>query len=71
MSRRAHLCVTGKSLAVEWAEFARVNTVSPGYIDSGLTGECNAEVKTSLGEKAPMRYVNMFRTLRSKNIDFL
>jgi sorbose reductase len=27
----------GKSLAVEWAGFARVNTVSPGYVDSGLS----------------------------------
>lgn len=26
-----------KSLAVEWAGFARVNTVSPGYVDSGLS----------------------------------
>lgn len=50
----------GKSLAVEWAAFARVNTVSPGYIDSGLTGECSTEVKASLGEKAPMRYVYPF-----------
>lgn len=49
-----HLC---KSLAVEWAAFGRVNTVSPGYIDSGLTGECSTEVKASLGEKAPMRRI--------------
>lgn len=58
-NRLTSLC-KGKSLAVEWADFARVNTVSPGYIDSGLTGECSTEIKASLGEKAPMRYVYLF-----------
>lgn len=47
----------GKSLAVEWAGFARANTVSPGFIDSGLTGDCSDEVKDSLSAKTPMRFV--------------
>jgi sorbose reductase len=27
-----------KSLAVEWKDFARVNTVSPGFVNTGLSG---------------------------------
>jgi sorbose reductase len=34
-----------KSLAVEWAGFARVNTVSPGYIATELTNFADAELK--------------------------
>ncbi|KAH8693558.1 hypothetical protein BGW36DRAFT_383268 [Talaromyces proteolyticus] len=49
-----HLC---KSLAVEWAGFARANTVSPGYIESGLTGDCSEDVKDSLRDKTPMRRI--------------
>ncbi|CRG91973.1 putative NADP-dependent mannitol dehydrogenase [Talaromyces islandicus] len=49
-----HLC---KSLAVEWAGFARANTVSPGFVESGLTGECSDEVKESLSAKTPMRRI--------------
>ncbi|WBW72319.1 short chain dehydrogenase [Schizosaccharomyces osmophilus] len=35
-----HLC---KSLAVEWAPFARVNVVSPGYISTDMTGGMHEE----------------------------
>lgn len=35
----------GRSLAVEWAGFARVNTVSPGYVDSGLSDFLPTEVR--------------------------
>ncbi|EPY50851.1 short chain dehydrogenase [Schizosaccharomyces cryophilus OY26] len=35
-----HLC---KSLAVEWAPFARVNCVSPGYISTDMTGGMHDE----------------------------
>lgn len=48
---------TGKSLAVEWADFARVNTVSPGFIQSGLTAAVPEEVKDRLREKTPLRFV--------------
>lgn len=33
-----------KSLAVEWAGFARVNSVSPGYIDTAISSFCPFEV---------------------------
>lgn len=46
---------TDKSLAIEWRDFARVNTVSPGFIESGLTGAVSEEIKDSLREKTPLR----------------
>ncbi|GAE00245.1 sorbitol utilization protein SOU2 [Paecilomyces variotii No. 5] len=49
-----HLC---RSLAVEWAGFARANSISPGYVDSGLTGDASDEVKELLKEKTPMRRI--------------
>lgn len=36
-SAKAAVLHLGRSLAIEWAPFARVNTISPGYIDSGLS----------------------------------
>lgn len=44
----------GKSLAVEWAGFARVNTVSPGYIDSGLSDVLPTEVRAKWWSLIPM-----------------
>lgn len=32
-----------KCLAVEWADFARVNCVSPGYIRTEMIGEANPD----------------------------
>ncbi|RDW92487.1 putative sorbitol utilization protein SOU2 [Coleophoma crateriformis] len=49
-----HLC---KSLAVEWAGFARANSVSPGYIESGLTGSAPEDIKDLLRDKTPMRRI--------------
>jgi sorbose reductase len=49
--------MTGKSLAVEWAGFARANSVSPGYVESGLTGSAPEDLKDVLREKTPMRFV--------------
>ncbi|RFU32372.1 hypothetical protein B7463_g3986, partial [Scytalidium lignicola] len=49
-----HLC---KSLAVEWAGFARANSVSPGYIESGLTGSSPEHLKDVLREKTPLRRI--------------
>lgn len=44
----------GKSLAVEWAGFARCNTVSPGYIDSGLSDVLPTEVRAKWWSLIPM-----------------
>ena len=51
------MSVLGKSLAVEWAGFGRANSVSPGYVESGLTGSAPDDVKEPLKEKTPMRFV--------------
>lgn len=44
----------GKSLAVEWAGFARVNTVSPGYIATELTNFADQELKEKWRALTPM-----------------
>ena len=49
-----HLC---RSLSVEWAGFARANTVSPGYIATEISGFVPAETKKIWHEKTPMRFV--------------
>lgn len=43
-----------KSLAVEWADFARVNSVSPGYIDTAISGDCPFEMKEAWFGMIPM-----------------
>ncbi|KAJ4255452.1 Sorbose reductase sou1 [Fusarium torreyae] len=43
-----HFC---KSLAVEWTGFARVNTVSPGYIKTEITDFISDEVKNVFKDK--------------------
>ena len=53
--------IIGKSLAIEWIDFARANSVSPGYVNSGLTGSAPAELITAVAEKIPMRYVMLFK----------
>lgn len=40
---KAGTLMLAKSLAVEWAPFARVNTVSPGYIATDITKGADAE----------------------------
>ncbi|KAF3920976.1 hypothetical protein ABW20_dc0102438 [Dactylellina cionopaga] len=54
MSKAAvvHFC---KSLAVEWAEFARVNTVSPGYIITEIGNFVPLEQKKQWHTKTPMK----------------
>lgn len=42
------------SLAVEWADFARVNSVSPGYIDTAISGDCPFEMKEAWFEMIPL-----------------
>ncbi|TKX26811.1 L-xylulose reductase [Elsinoe australis] len=46
-----HLC---KSLAVEWVKFARVNTVSPGYIATEISNFVPPETKNIWRSKTPM-----------------
>jgi NAD(P)-dependent dehydrogenase (short-subunit alcohol dehydrogenase family) len=43
-----------KSLANEWRDFARVNSVSPGYIDTGLSGFIGKETKDLWMSMIPM-----------------
>ncbi|KAB5575503.1 sorbitol utilization protein SOU2 [Coniochaeta sp. 2T2.1] len=46
-----HLC---KSLAVEWAGFARANSVSPGYINTEISKFNSPEVREVWSDKIPM-----------------
>ena len=43
-----------KSLAVEWAHFARVNTVSPGYIKTEISDFVPPEMKEKWWQLTPM-----------------
>ncbi|KAK6534104.1 hypothetical protein TWF281_005442 [Arthrobotrys megalospora] len=54
MSKAAvvHFC---RSLAVEWVEFARVNSISPGYIITEIGNFVPLEQKKQWHEKTPMR----------------
>jgi sorbose reductase len=47
----AHMC---RSLAVEWAGFARANSVSPGYIKTEISNYNSAETKATWKDKIPM-----------------
>lgn len=42
------------SLAVEWADFARVNSISPGYINTSITDFANQEMRQSWLKCIPM-----------------
>ncbi|KAI9889203.1 MAG: hypothetical protein M1814_005719 [Vezdaea aestivalis] len=46
-----HLC---KSLAVEWVGFGRVNSISPGYIATEITGFVSQETKSGWKDRIPM-----------------
>ena len=46
-----HLC---KSLAVEWVKFARVNTISPGYINTEISDFIPPETKNIWRGKTPV-----------------
>ncbi|KAG0650814.1 L-xylulose reductase [Hyphodiscus hymeniophilus] len=56
-----HMC---KSLAVEWVDFARANTVSPGFIQSGLTGAVSEDIKDQLREKTPLRQIGELEEMK-------
>ncbi len=49
-----HLC---KSLAVEWALYARANAVSPGYIITEISNFLPQEIKNIWKDKIPLGYV--------------
>lgn len=51
---------TGKGLAIEWAGFARVNTISPGYIATEISDFVPQETKTIWREKIPLQLVPPF-----------
>ncbi|CZR66654.1 probable L-xylulose reductase [Phialocephala subalpina] len=45
-----------KSLAVEWAKWGgRVNSVSPGYIDTAISGDCPFEMKEAWYDLTPLK----------------
>jgi sorbose reductase len=62
-----HFC---KSLAVEWAGFARVNTVSPGYIATEISGFVDAETKKIWHEKTPMKREGLANELKGAYLYF-
>lgn len=44
----------GKSLSIEWAAFARVNSVSPGYIETPLTDRLSQETRDTWLKYVPI-----------------
>ncbi|KAL5335207.1 hypothetical protein BJX70DRAFT_375786 [Aspergillus crustosus] len=52
---KAGIIHLAKSLAVEWADFARVNSVSPGYIDTPISGDCAFEMKEEWYSLTPLK----------------
>jgi sorbose reductase len=62
-----HFC---KSLAVEWAGFARVNTVSPGYIATEISGFVPAETKKIWHQKTPMGREGLANELKGAYLYF-
>lgn len=62
-----HFC---KSLAVEWAGFARVNTVSPGYIATEISGFVPAETKKIWHSKTPMGREGLANELKGAYLYF-
>lgn len=53
-SSKAAVIHLGKSLAVEWSDFARVNSVSPGYIATAMTKRCPEETRKQWAELVPL-----------------
>lgn len=48
---------TVRSLAVEWVQFTRANTVSPGYMATEISDFVPAKTKNMWKDKIPMGYV--------------
>lgn len=60
-SKRAHCptfetnaCNLGRSLAIEWVQFARVNSISPGYMATEISDFVPQETKDIWKSKIPM-----------------
>jgi sorbose reductase len=51
---KAGIIHLGKSLAVEWSGFARVNTISPGYIATEISDFLSKEVKAQWWAATPL-----------------
>lgn len=47
----------GRSLAVEWVQFARANTISPGYMATEISDFVPQVTKNMWKDKIPMGYV--------------
>ncbi|KAH8658898.1 hypothetical protein BGZ61DRAFT_499924 [Ilyonectria robusta] len=54
MSSHAGCIHLAKSLANEWRDFARVNSISPGYIDTGLSDFIDPETQELWRRMIPM-----------------
>ncbi|BCR82685.1 uncharacterized protein ACHE_10087S [Aspergillus chevalieri] len=52
---KAGIIHLSKSLAVEFAPFARVNSVSPGYIDTAISGDCPSVMKEEWYSLTPLK----------------
>jgi sorbose reductase len=50
---KAGMIQMSKSLAVEWIEFCRVNTLSPGYIETAMTGMVSKPVLDEWHRRIP------------------
>lgn len=55
-----HMC---KSLAVEWAGYARANTVSPGYVATPLTAEVDGDLQEKWNALTPMGRVGLAKEM--------
>lgn len=51
---KAATIMLAKSLAVEWAPFARVNSVSPGYIATDITESMDPEISATWNKLIPL-----------------
>jgi sorbose reductase len=52
---KAAVIQLAKSLAVEWIDFARVNTLSPGYIETDMTATNSREMLEEWDRRTPAR----------------
>jgi sorbose reductase len=59
-----------KSLAVEWAGFARANTVSPGYIATEISTFVPDDMKVQWHEKTPMHREGLANELKGAYLYF-